>query len=1153
MKKSSKISRKLVATVSSGVLLSLLSNGYNVHAKEETTNHQNKYHEEVAVFIDNISVFTYDGKEIEENSDSIAKENFFIAPIKNDQIIFYGKIIPNSEIEIKLSTDKIHSVVSDENGYFEIKFNKSELVEKETQKLEMNFQNESEKKYTVNLTIDISQLDAMEQLHTGKVEKDLEEKVIYANNNQEVVDSEETSVEEKNVIDTEAGIESEVKEESFELNNESEIFKKQNENSHVLPEQSIGSQSEESDQEDTEDQLVETDKTDETKEKAKNESLSSQKKQDKEQEDIIDSRSKPNQDSSSNDTYIEIQEEFSEKENTEKKSGLGSNGNSAKSQSEVSIQENTPAIQMFSTISTFSVALPTDGVYTVQSGDSLGAIASKFGLSLNQLLEWNPKITNPNLIKVGQKINVTKEAYEQSVKDSSDNNQAGNRPFATNQEFIDYIAQDAIKIANLADEPQLYASVMIAQAVHESAYGKSLLSLPPYYNLFGIKGSYDGASVPMGTWEEYNGKVTNITAAFRDYPSYYESMLDYADLLRNGLTTDRNFYAPTWVENTNSYKDATKYLTGTYATDSQYNVKLNNIIEQYDLTRFDKSEYERILTSNNVHYAAQIIKGNYTIDTRPYGTKDFSYIAHSEKYLGKNIIVTQEIVTERGTFALITVDGKELGWVDTRALEEEIIQSSSDVNYAAKIVKGNNSIDTLPYGINGFETITYSQDYLGENVIVTKEVITQRGTFALVSINGTELGWIAIQALEKEQKYDSILSIITEKYAAQIVDETYTVDTLPFGVSGSESLTNTKEYFGENVIVTQVAVTERGTFAMISQENTEIGWVDTRALEEEVPQDISDVHYAAEVVKGKNTIDTLPYGLKGFETITKSQDYLGEKVIVTQEIRTQRGTFALISQGNTQIGWLDINALEEEIIQDSSDVHYAAEVVEGKNTIDTLPYGLKGFETITKSQDYLGEKVIVTQEIKTQRGTFALISQGNTQIGWLDIRALEEEEVQETNEVDYTAMIVKGKNSIDTLPYGINGFETITYSQTYLGETVRVTEEKVTQRGTFAWIELNGEGIGWIDTSALDKIAENVVLQNNVHYAAKVIRPKYTVDTKPYGTEGFEFISRSDNHIGENVIVTQEIKTQRGTFALISQGNTQIGWLDIRALEEEEV
>lgn len=63
-------------------------------------------------------------------------------------------------------------------------------------------------------------------------------------------------------------------------------------------------------------------------------------------------------------------------------------------------------------------------------------------------------------------------------------------------------------------------------------------------------------------------------------------MMHYADLLRTGLTGSPNFYSKTWVKNTNSYKDATKYLTGTYATDTQYNVKVNNIIELYNLTQY---------------------------------------------------------------------------------------------------------------------------------------------------------------------------------------------------------------------------------------------------------------------------------------------------------------------------------------------------------------------------------------------------------------------------------------------------------------------------------------------------------------------------------------------------------------------------------------
>ncbi len=44
--------------------------------------------------------------------------------------------------------------------------------------------------------------------------------------------------------------------------------------------------------------------------------------------------------------------------------------------------------------------------YTVQKGDTLGAIARKFNMALNKLLGLNPNIKNPNLIHPGDKIRV---------------------------------------------------------------------------------------------------------------------------------------------------------------------------------------------------------------------------------------------------------------------------------------------------------------------------------------------------------------------------------------------------------------------------------------------------------------------------------------------------------------------------------------------------------------------------------------------------------------------------------------------------------------------------------------------------------------------------------------------------------------------------
>lgn len=153
------------------------------------------------------------------------------------------------------------------------------------------------------------------------------------------------------------------------------------------------------------------------------------------------------------------------------------------------------------------------------------------------------------------------------------------------QEFIQLIAPIATKIAQQYD---LYASVMIAQATLESNAGNSELASSPNYNLFGMKGKYNGDSVLYPTQEDDGeGNLTTINANFRKYPSYKASMVDYALLLKGGTSWNKSYYNNTFISNTSSYKDATKALTGKYATDSKYNIKLNAMIKQYDLEKYD--------------------------------------------------------------------------------------------------------------------------------------------------------------------------------------------------------------------------------------------------------------------------------------------------------------------------------------------------------------------------------------------------------------------------------------------------------------------------------------------------------------------------------------------------------------------------------------
>lgn len=176
---------------------------------------------------------------------------------------------------------------------------------------------------------------------------------------------------------------------------------------------------------------------------------------------------------------------------------------------------------------------------------------------------------------------------------------------ATTEEFISKVGEQA---RTAGQEKDLYASVMIAQAILESGSGSSQLAQEPNNNLFGIKGDYEGQFVNYGTWEDDGqGNSYNTDASFRVYPSVKESFEDYSKLLTDGLTENPTFYQGTWKSHTTSYQDATQALTGSYATDTQYNEKLNGLIETYNLTQYDH-EKEAVVVGgdfepyNNVNY-----------------------------------------------------------------------------------------------------------------------------------------------------------------------------------------------------------------------------------------------------------------------------------------------------------------------------------------------------------------------------------------------------------------------------------------------------------------------------------------------------------------------------------------------------------------------
>ena len=200
---------------------------------------------------------------------------------------------------------------------------------------------------------------------------------------------------------------------------------------------------------------------------------------------------------------------------------------------------------------------------------------------------------------------------------------------ATKKQINDFIAKIApIAIAQAKKHGnQIYASVCIAQAAHESGWGTSA-KMTKAKALFGIKvgksawkfgTAWKGAAYKTGTTEYYDGKnPTKIVDWFRQYDSVEDATEDYFDMLCHC-----NRYKPALNRSTpGECIDA--IIAGGYATGPAYAKKIKEIIEKNDLTKYDgkpSAPSSSNVSSTYVPGKLYSLKVNLYIREEPNGEK----------------------------------------------------------------------------------------------------------------------------------------------------------------------------------------------------------------------------------------------------------------------------------------------------------------------------------------------------------------------------------------------------------------------------------------------------------------------------------------------------------------------------------------------------
>lgn len=152
----------------------------------------------------------------------------------------------------------------------------------------------------------------------------------------------------------------------------------------------------------------------------------------------------------------------------------------------------------------------------------------------------------------------------------------------TRKQQDEFIAQIGPLAQAAAAKYGICASVCIAQAILESAWGASRLTREGH-NYFGIKAARSGdPAVEMPTEEVIRGKRVKMTARFRKFTS----RLACFDFYGRWISTSKHYVLAMGAADAPEVFVA-RLWQGGYSTSPTYPVDVMRIVTQFDLKRFD--------------------------------------------------------------------------------------------------------------------------------------------------------------------------------------------------------------------------------------------------------------------------------------------------------------------------------------------------------------------------------------------------------------------------------------------------------------------------------------------------------------------------------------------------------------------------------------
>src|SRR5699024_7910447 len=428
--------------------------------------------------------------------------------------------------------------------------------------------------------------------------------------------------------------------------------------------------------------------------------------------------------------------------------------------------------------------------------------------------------------------------------------------------------------------------------------------------------------------------------------------------------------------------------------------------------------------------------------------------------------------------------------IDSLSIKSSILEldNYSEVDvvaYHANITGSNGYIYNMPADLDEAEIYGNIVDFNSQSIIVRREGRFSGRTWVLAEKDGEYLGWFLKNKITP--KYESITSNRTVAYSGSIKENNrYQIFNLPAYTEGSYKISDSNQFSGESVIIREEIETNYEyprVWLLIEIDGKIIGWINKNAITIDYNNilDEKTVAYDAKInSNGRYQIFNRPAYTKGNYQVANISEFIGKHTIIRSEVTTDyygETTWVLLEVDGQQVGWVNSNAITpaydtiktERIIANEGIIN-----TNGRYQIFNRPAYTEGNYKVSDSLNLLGEKVVVRKEIHTRDNrTWFLIEVNGREIGWINKNAitLQYDKVISSRKLSHPRIIrnLNGRYQIYSTPAYTKGNYQVYNILDYAGDIGIIIEERVTNRGVWHLLSVNGRTIGWINDKALRK------------------------------------------------------------------------------------